>query len=203
MRVLVAAVSPSGQCSLGFAVSLMRLQVAFQTAPGMQVVIDFVSSVREAAVLARQSKEPFDAVVAVTSTITFGAGFVLRGIVTPHPFVVGVYPLPGIDWERVVAKAGDDAEAMRFKGNTYNVDPAKAKRSDLAGYVEVPAAALGAVVLKDEAVAAVAGARGPSDEDVCAAWGKPVLADLENPCACMGPMEFTGCVGFRTDAKLR
>lgn len=198
MRVLVAAVSSSGTCSLGFAVALLRLQVALQTAPNMQAVVDFVPSVRAAAVAAKRDGA-FDAVVAVSSTLSFPAGFVLRGIVTPAPFVAGVYPLPGIDWERVKARAGLGTEDMRFKGNTYNIDPERAKRCDVPGYMAVEAAGLGAVVLKGEAVEAVAGAaEGATDEAICAAWGEPILADLDHPCVNQGPMEFTGCVGFRT-----
>lgn len=197
MQVLLAVVT-NDSCSLGFAVSMLRLQVALATAPDVQVTIELVSSLAEAVELANTHTK-FDALVAIRSTIGFPAAFVMRGLVT-GPFVAGVYPLPRLDWDRVVAKKDDASEDMRFKGNVYNIDPAAAKRvaAQLAGYMSAPSAELGAVVLHREALRALADKPLGTDDDVCRAWGKDVLVDLDAQCSNFGPVEFTGCVGLRT-----
>ena len=197
MRVLLAVVTRD-QCSLGFAISMLRLQSALRGAPGIHATVELVSSVSDAVQLAADIKD-IDAVVAVESQLSFPAGFVLNALVAPSPFVVGVYPLPRLDWERVAAKARAPGEDMRYKGNVYNIDPATAKHQSQR-YLGVSTAALGAVVLKAEALCALAKAEVTTDEGLCAAWGKTILADLENQCSNSGPMEFTGCVGLRAMA---
>ena len=199
MRVLLSIVTGGGtfgnSCTLGFAVSMLRQQVALAQAPNIQTVIHVASTVHEAARVAVE-QGGFDAVAAVASNLAFPVAFVLRALVAPAPFVAGIYPLPTIDWDRVVAKAADATEDMQFKGNTYSIDPAAAKHSASPGYLTVNRAGLDAVVLKKQAFEALAAA-GATD-DLCAAWGKPIDADLDNQCSNMGPIEFTGCVGLRT-----
>lgn len=203
MRVLVAAVTRGTTmgCSLGFTVSMMRLQVALLSAPNMQVEVNIVSSLKKAIELAA-ADDKFDAVVAIGSNVAFPAAFVLRALVAPSSFVAGIYPLPSIDWDRITARVtakGSDAEEMRFKGNTYNIDPSTAKQAGAAGYLSVTSAGLDAVVLKKEAFTALAASKTARDDDeLCRAWGKDILADLDNQCSTMGPVEFTGCVGLRT-----
>lgn len=199
MRVLLTIITtPSAGCSLGFAVSMLRLQMALVTAPNMQAVVHVASSIREAIAAAVEDGK-FDAVVAVSATLGFPAAFVLRGLVAPSPFVAGIYPLPSIDWDRVVSRAADAAENTKFKGNTYNIDPASAKPAASApGYLAVKHAGLGAVVLKKEAFEALAGSAAKVDDDLCEAWGKDILVDLDGQCTNMGPVDFTGCVGYRT-----
>lgn len=197
MRVLLCAVT-SGTCSLGFAVSMLRLQTALLSAPGLQVTVAPVRTTADA--LARARDEQFDALACIASNVAFPATFVLRGLVAPEPFVAGVYPLPTVDWERVTAKAASPGEEMRFKGCVYNVDAATAKPSTAPGYMTVADAGLRAVVLKKEAIEALAAkvGEGTSDTDVCAAWGRDILIDLDSQCATTGTAEFTGCVGMRT-----
>lgn len=194
MRVLLAIVS-DGSCSIMHAVSLMNLQTAVRGAGGgVQLTIALATDVRHAAELGEQAE--CDAVVAVRSTLAFSPGLVLRALVSPHPFVAGIYPLPRIDWQRVQAKAADTAEATRFKGNVYNLDARRARHA-ANGYLAVESMQLGAVVLKKEAMRAVAACGAARDEDVCAAWGADIHADLDNQCTLLGPAEFAGCVGLR------
>lgn len=198
MRVLLVLVS-NGQCSLGNAASHMQLHSALCDAPDVHVTIHVAASMREAveaALKGSEAGEAFDALVAVKGHIAFPVSFVLRGLVAPFPFVVGVHPLPRLNWERIAAKATDPtrAEELRFAGNTYNVDPARAKVLP-NGYMEVGAVEeIGAAVLKREALLAVAAS---SEHDLCKAWGKEVHADMESPCASTGALEFVGCVGAR------
>ena len=204
MRVLLAVIAAggvTGSCSLGFAVSMLRLQAALlaDARSGVQAVLQVLPGLREAAAAARDGT--FDALVAVSPLVAFPTTFVTRALATRAPFVTGVYPLPRLDWDRVKARADDTREAMRFKGNSYNVEAAGAVPTEHAGYVAVKAASLGAVVLRAEAVEALAACTGSSDQDLCKAWGKDILADLDQPCATVGPIEFTGCVGLRAVPK--
>lgn len=196
MRVLLAVVTDSGTCSLGCVASMVRLQSALMTVKGLSAAVCVVGSVAEAASVAVR-EGGFDAVVAARSTVTFPVPLVTQGLMAPGQFVCGVYPLPDIDWRRV--EAGGD-EAARFRGNAYSIDPAKARVLSDSGYAEVDRAGLGAVIMHRAAFEAVArGCARPDarDDEVCAAWGRPLLIDLDHPCAVLGPAEFAGCVARR------
>lgn len=202
MRVLLAIVAAggvTGSCSLGFAVSMLRLQAALlaDARSGVQAVLQVLPGLKDAAAAAKD----FDALVAVSPLVAFPVALVTRALTTRAPFVTGVYPLPRLDWDRVKARADDTREAMRFKGNTYNIEAADAVPTEHAGYMAVKTASLGAVVLSKEAIEALAACTGSSDQDLCKAWGKDILADLDQPCATIGPIEFTGCVGLRAVPK--
>lgn len=198
MRVLLAVVAdgPTGSSSVGFAVSMLRLQTALLASKGIDAVVKIQPSIKAAA---REARDGYDALVAVSPLVEFPAAFVMRALATPAPFVAGVYPLPRVNWDRVKARASDATEATRFKGNVYNVDAASARPAAEAGYLAVRSAGLGAAVLKGEAIGALAAceAAAPTDEELCAAWGRDILVDLYNQCATTGPLEFSGCVGLR------
>ena len=202
MRVLLAVVT-SDSCSIGFAVSMMRLQTAIQSAPNVHAVLELVPTLHDAIQVAAAppgdaDTEPFDAVVAISSHLSFPASFVLRGLSAAPAFIAGIYPLPWLDWERVKSKAhSTSGEDLAFRGNVYNIDPAAAKHVG-AGYLVVPSAKLGAVVLKREAIEGLKGAAVTTDEALCQTWGKDIYADIDHQCANFGPLEFTGCVGHRT-----
>lgn len=197
MRVFLAMISRNGTCTTEFANSMMRLQVALRSAPGVHVTIDAAPNVHTAARAAADDGN-FDALVAISSDLAFGSAFVLRGLVAPFPFVTAVHPLPTIDWDRVAERKHDDNEDVRFRGNVYNIDPAAAKvAKGGTGYVEVPRAGFGGYIMKKEAFEAVANGGAVVDEAVTDLWGRPVHADLDNQCAVMGAMEFAGCVGAR------
>ena len=213
MRVLLAVVT-SESCSIGFAVSMMRLQTAIRSAPNVHATLELVPTLHAAIQLAAEPLPPlqgevdagadagaerrFDAVVAISSHLSFPASFVLRALVAPPAVIAGIYPQPWLDWERVRSKAHDlSGENVAFRGNVYNIDPAIAKHAG-SGYLVVPSADLGAVVLKREAIDALKGAAVTTDEALCRAWGKDIYADIDHQCANFGPVEFTGCVGHRT-----
>ena len=200
MKVLLAVVINPGtvMCSLGFAVSMLRLQTAMHGAPTpLQAVLEVVPSLVAAVDLAARDTS-FEAVVAISSHLSFSPSFVLRALTSGKPFVAGVYPLPRLDWDRVTAKAASH-EKPEFRGNVYNVDAAKARFLG-GGLMEVPAEGVepGAVVLTREAVEAVATKTPATDDQVPVAWGRPIVVDVDQQCANFGPVEFFGCVGMRT-----
>lgn len=201
MRVLLALVTAGGPCSLGFGISMIRLVVALRQAPGVDAVVWVAGSLRAA--VDKAHADGYDAVVAVAASVSFPAGLVLGALAGDHDFVAGAYPLPVLDWGRVAAwKPDAGGEALRFRGNTYNVDPATCAPPSLGGHLEAREAGLGAVVLKKPAIAALASAPAGDVSDValCRAWGRGVRVDLGNPCACTGTVEFAGCVGYRAQA---
>jgi len=196
MKVLLAVVGDLGTCSLGFAVSMLRLQATLQNSPvAIHAMMETVPSVRAAIDVAHKDPE-IKALVAIRSTLSFPVGFVLNALSSGKPFTAGVYPLPKIDWERVKAKVGSN-ESPAFRGNVYNVDPSKAK-SVSKGVMEVTDIEPGAVVLTREALDVVHAKAPKTDEDVPSAWGRVIHADLDQQCANFGPAEFFGCVGMRT-----
>lgn len=198
MRVLLSIIDALGTCSAGLAISLLRLQTAVAHAPDMRLTVHATKSLGEAAREARAGG--FDALVAIEHTIGFPAAFVVRGLVSPEPFVTGVYPLHALDWARVACTPDDCTEELRFRGNAYNLDPAEARAAP-NGYVAVRSARLGAVVLKGAALEAIAASSATTHEGLCADWGRDIHADLDNPCQSTGPMEFMGCVGARAFAS--
>ena len=198
MRVLLCVIDALGTCTQGLAISLLRLQTALSHAPNIVVSVHAAPSLPEAARDARA--QGFDALVAVEHNISFPASFVVRALVSPSPFVAGIYPLPTLDWARVASTPHECAEELRFRGNVYNLDPAQARRAP-DGYIVVRQARLGAVVLKGDALETVAGQPTTSEHQaLCAAWGQDIHADLDNPCQSSGLMEFMGCIGRRAFA---
>lgn len=199
MRVLLAVVAEGGVCSLGFVASMVRLQSALMSVAGLAAAVCVVGGVAEAAHVAVR-EGGFDAVVALSSNLTVPVPLVTQALMAPGKFVCGVYPLPvGLDWARV-ERGGDDGEDARFRGNAYSIDPAAATVLSDSGYAQVDRALLGAAILHRpafEAVAAKCPDGAASDEQVCAAWGRPILVDLEHQCAAMGPLEFAGCAARR------
>lgn len=196
---MLAVVQPPGsvECSLGFAVSMLRLQTALASAPiQIQAVLHVVPSVCDVLkVMADDSS--FRAAVCVNSDITFPAGLILRALSTGQPYVTGVYPLPRLDWERIKEKAATKTvESAQFWGNTYNVDASKAKFLG-GGYIEVDRADPGVVVLTRDAAEAIHAKKPASDADIPRAWGKAILADIDHGCSSFGSMDFFGCVGMR------
>ncbi len=200
MRVLLAIVS-TDQCSLGFTVSILKtVNLLVREA---QVNVEVVRSVQEAVTLAH-GIEGLDALVAIRSSLTFCPEFVMHGL-KAGPFVAGVYPLPTIDWGRVAAQKGPGQEELRFKGNTYNLDPSGCRqRGAPPGYLAVDTVELGAVVLGKAAIKALADKAcraSVTDAQLCKAWGKDILVDMDHQCTNFGPHEFTGCVGMRATLR--
>jgi hypothetical protein len=126
--------------------------------------------------------------------------FILRGLASEEPVVAGVYPMPTIDWNKVktAAEAGvSDPVLLQTRGYTFNLKPETAQHIG-NGYARVPEAKLGAVILKKEALSCM-DAQPPTsdDENLCRAWGKDIVVDMDNQCTNFGPVEFAGCVGLR------
>lgn len=213
MKLLVVGITGDRlEVSTHFAMSLLKLQV--EAAPrGIACTVTFAKDLNQALSLAAEAENDFDSLVAVDSRVSFPAQF---AIAEGSPdFVVGVHPLPGMDWEavqRAVDKPG--AEPLHTAGLRYNVEPAEGEAA--GNYVRVLQASLGAVKLSRQAVLKLAlkaetsgnskifwregivdGVYLDKDAWLLKLWNEPVYADLANPCAYTGVAEFAGCVGQR------
>lgn len=114
------------EASIGTAVSLLRLQneLAKQNVADVALRIAFSTDVNEAL-----NAVALDAyVVCVDGRVAFEPDFVL-GLLDPAcpPVVLGVHPLPRVDWKRVDARLKTATvtakEPLEHAGNVYSVTP--------------------------------------------------------------------------------
>jgi hypothetical protein len=191
--------------ALFFAESLMRLQNALASLPGLGVDYIVVPDLKGALSIARERKQA-DALVFLHPTIGFPEQFVLRALGNPEAkFVAGIFPEPTIDWDRVVrtVRDGGAGEEPRFAGCVYNVDPEKAQPVPGNGHLSVTNIPLGAAVLKRDVLDAidylVDDSLPVTDSMVCDAWAHhgQIWADLDSPCSKFGSLGFSGCIGAR------
>jgi hypothetical protein len=191
-RVLVAAVHADGrnESSLGFVASMLRLQIELlKVATPIQVEVVFFGSFDAALTAAKQ----YDVACVLDTFVGFPPELITRALASGHDVVVGVVPLPGMDWERVakIARAGDDAEPLSTAGVRYNVTPTAALGN---GYWRFDVDAAKRAASKTVAVLTAAGL------DAFAAHGiaaPGAAVDLDAPCSVLAQLGFEGCVGHR------
>ena len=203
-KVLLAAVTRGRtECSIQFVTGVLRLQ-RDAAMLGAAVEVNFQPSVA-AAVRAFRDGRDFDVAVVIDTWIGFPQDFVTRAVrelaAGGKDLIVGVYPMPHIDWDRVRAAgeaAGGTREPPEHWGNRYNVDVdgARVCRND---YLRLAAPVTDAKIFAMSR--RVLEAAGDDDDDVVRAWhdggGRDVYADLQAPCSNFGACEFAGCVGRR------
>lgn len=213
--LLCVATRGRNDVTLTCAISLLRLQILFMTLPQRyKADLHFVQSLDEALNLLHRHPTAAGALT-VDCSVGFDPEFVVRAHASGLPVVVGSYPLPAVDWERV--KTAPERENCQFWGNVYNARPSG--RIDHCGYAHVLEAKLGVSWIRkrvvDDIVAAhpelvaadgtlaVAveglydGKRLTADERFLSLFGGEVWADIERPATSTGPVEFGGCVGQR------
>ena len=214
--VLLCIVTDSKRdVSLMCSMSLLRLQTELVRLPRrVTIKVHFVTSLDEALNALRGDQQASGAIV-VQGTIGFETEFALRAIASGLPVVVGTYPLPRVDWDRVKTRPAN--EPPQHWGNVYNAKPTGTMRP--GGYVLAADAELGVAwvarsVLTDivarhpEVVSAegraafatpgVFGGRYLTDHQrFLQLHGGDVWADTQHPACNSGPTEFVGCVGAR------
>lgn len=217
MRKVLLCVVTNGRAevSLTTAISMLRVQsrLVGTPQPPFSIEMVFLGSLDEA--LNAGWKSGADAVFAVEGTVGFDADFLWEAMASGFPVVVGTYPLPVVDWERV--KTRPESEAPSFWGNVYNV---KLKDNLKNGYALCEAAELGMLVVQRPALQKIAdahpdivdadgnasfaapgvygGQRASASQRFFQLFGEPVWADIRRGGTCTGPTEFGGCVGART-----
>lgn len=211
------------QCSISNMVSAIRMQGAMLQAP-MKLEFRFEKTLADA-INAFYKNEKFDVLVAIDNFIAFPEAFVVNNAMSEDPekeIVTGVYPMAGeVDWERIRAKAEDTSEPNDFKGNKYNLDISSAEVIG-SEWAKVRQCKLDCLVIRRSAIDRIAsehpevvhqdgllvhveslkdGRKLTNDETFCSLYGKPIWADLGNPCSSFGSMVFCGVVGLRSSLR--
>ena len=216
--VIVVVTGTKSEVTLMAAISLLNLQTALMTNPRpIRADMHFVTDINQALHAVHTTEGEDAAALVLDGSMGFSTDFVMRALATDVPLLVGVHPLPVIDWQRVSsAPAGEDP---RHWGNVYNVDPLGGG-PDANGYLAVDRTAhlgllwLRARVLKDivarhpEVVSddgstafacpgIYGGTMASAHRRFLDLHGGQVLADPRAGASTSGAAEFGGCVGAR------
>lgn len=217
--VICVVTGPKPEVSLMAAISLLRLQTHLMSSPQpIRADMHFVSDINEALHTVHTTAEAEDASALIfDGCMGFDTAFALRALATDVPVLVGVYPMPVIDWQRVSSKPGGGEDVQNW-GNVYNVKPLTSP--DANGYIEVDRTAhLGLLWLRARVLRDIA-ARHPEVKGAEAGtafacpgmyggkmtsahrrfldlYNGPVRADPAAGATSSGPTEFGGCVGAR------
>ena len=223
MSVLVAAITNGRTDStLAFCTMLLKLQGTAGTSPGTNLTIQFFGTKNDALTFFLKNTS-FDVIVCIDTWKACDPRFILDPPPEGMPFVVGAYPLPSIDWNRVKTSIATSAEAPHLVGHAYNISCSPDdNRRERARYVPITSAELGIFKMRRCVLEDIVAMHGHSvlasngkvciatdeisretgevlsgDQRVCALWGKGVYADLEASCTSFGPVGYMGCVGLR------
>jgi len=192
---IVALMDERKDACLTFATALLRLQMGLLRLD-VQAVIEF--SADERAVLENfAARSDDDQLIVLDTMIGFSPEMVIRMIESDDraAVVVGVYPLPQIDWDAIRSGGGDDETALQNMGLTFNVRLADGSPpTDDDGYAEV------AEILVPPRAYRIS--RREIAGRTAWSWNEPraspIVADVKHQCSSFGPLDYVGCVGLRT-----
>ena len=198
MRVVVAVVVRDDSANVEFAVAILALMNALESAPGVEVHIHFVPDEKAVFSLTPTTKDAV--LVFLRSTIGFPVELILRAIASQTPVVVGIHPLPVIQWSNIKPATGGavSVEELRSRASVFNVDPSSLEHEG-GGYVKTKhVREVGVAVFKAPTFPMLR--TSTTAVQACKAWvndGGYVFADMDHQCSSFGPVGFEGCVGFR------
>lgn len=225
----VGVVCPQGEVSLNCTTSMLRLQqaVARLAASGKDVVhLEVtISDTANAALNEMMAQPEIEMMIVVHCSIGFPADFLLGAVNSGLDMIVGVHPLPQIDWKSVreAVDAGTLKADLHLSGLEYNVQLRSgavisryipiSSAKDAMSLFAVSRSALEAVRKRFpelcyengflyEAEDVVSGRRRNSTERflalLAAAGIENAYADVDAQAGKMGSAEFAGCVGMRS-----
>jgi hypothetical protein len=185
-NVLIAAVADRfrNDSCLMFAISMLKLQALLARVPGIKVTIVFVHS--EAEVHAAFKQSPFDDLIVLHTMHGFDPEMVFKMIATDKDCVIGIYPLPGINFEAIKEKTGRGSdEETKYQGLVYNCTVTGLDMKSRYARVKD---------VKDLKIYKMT-----KKVDSLADWvrEKTVYGDVEHQCTSFGQHDFIGCVGLR------
>lgn len=195
---IVALMDERKDACLTFTTALLRLQMSLLRLD-VRAVIEF--SADERAVLenfATQSDD--DQLIVLDTMIGFSPEMVARMIENDDraAIVVGIYPLPRIDWDTIHEKLQQSSEvdetALKNMGLTFNVGLAAGPAGD-DGYAEVAEVRVPPRVYRISRRELV-GRDAWSWNDPSRTT--PIVADVAHQCSSFGPLDYVGCVGLRS-----
>lgn len=214
---LLAVISENGKESCtSFLWSLLLLQVELIRHQHHASVVFFqdVNTAMHAA-----HSEGFESLAILNGMVPFNVKFVMDALMSPRDFIVGVMPLPKLDWERLGSVPADDPEPVKYRGLHYNVSlqPASRIRHQYLEVEEIkwmPTFVIRQIVLQSMAprmkhskghlfwAEDVSGGELRTKETrFVQEWGRPVYADIINQHPSFGHTEFAGVVGHRTTIR--
>lgn len=217
MKILVAGITGDRlDVSTQFAMSLLRLQMDVAPRQDLQLTVTFLNSLNDALNTALDSEA--DVLVAADARVSFPGSFVLGAEDAPD-VVVGVHPLPAVDWDRVKKAAEGGQEPLESSGFAYNVVPHE--NSPCKRYMRIGDGTTRVLRIKKKAILELAllaetpttgskifvrdgvidGQFVPRDRWLLKTYKKAVFADVESPCGYAGVAEFAGCVGQRQQLR--
>ena len=214
-KVILAVVTQTEDVSLQCTTSLLRLQQAAARRPDVHLDIHIVSTLLEALNINPSDNQWL---VIVDGTCGVPDAFVFQAIAADKDMVLGIYPLPRVDWDRISAYlSAKSNEPVEHTGNVYNIKPRNVLYSRYVAVDTVNDAKIMCISL-----AALKSLSGPHtagnnmhlythDAIFGGRFYTPyqtlvkkfqdtnlsVVADVENQCTISGNAQFAGCVGAR------
>lgn len=197
-KVLITAISDPkrNDANLAFVTSFLRLQALLLTTSGVTVSITFAHDVN--AVIGDFKKQnAFDQLICIDTMLGFNNELILRMIQSEHEVIFGAYPLPKLFWDEVkktLVKGSEvTGEDIKNSAMVFNVE-ISADQGD--GYAQVRAVRDGEIGIFKLTKRVVE--ETPTPFDPVLGWKGPVYADTKYPCTSFGPVDYIGCVGYRS-----
>jgi len=223
-RVIIAVITEGrGDMALQACVSILNLQMSLMTSPnGFQADLRFYKSNNEA-LSALYAEKGFKAVYIINFSTGVPGDFALKAFNSDKDVVVGIHPMPTIDWDRVKENIANTAESLQNTGAVYNLSLggipdengyAKIKSIKAADVMFVKREALDAivkanptVVTKDEKHSSLFldgvydGVYLTGVERFVKLYGKTMFGDTKRTVNKCGPQEYIGIVGNRSQVR--
>ena len=135
-RVIIAIITEGrGDMTLQTCVSILNLQMTLMTSPnGFHADLRFYKTSNEA-LTALYTEKDFGGAYIINFSTGVPGDFATKAWNSNKDVVVGIYPLPTIDWDRVKANIANTAESLENTGAVYNLSLAGIP--DENGYAKV------------------------------------------------------------------
>jgi hypothetical protein len=121
-RVIIAIITEGrGDMTLQTCVSILNLQMALMTSPnGFQADMRFYKTNNEA-LTALYAEKDFKAVYVINFSTSVPGDFSLKALNSDKDIVIGIHPMPTIDWDRVRENIANTTESLENTGVVYNI----------------------------------------------------------------------------------
>ena len=223
-RVIIAIITEGrGDMALQACVSILNLQMCLMTSSnGFQADLRFYNTNNEA-LTALYIEKDFKALYIVNFSTGVPGDFALKALNSDKDVVVGIHPMPTIDWDRVKENIANTAESLQNTGVVYNLSLggvpdengyARIKNIKEAGVMFVKREALDTIVKNNPTVVTKDGKHtslfldGVYDgvyltgvERFGKLYNKTMFGDTARSVNKCGPCEYIGIVGNRTQVR--
>ena len=223
-RVIIAIITEGrGDMTLQTCVSILNLQISLMAAAnGFQADLRFCKTNNEA-LTALYAEKDFKALYIINFSTGVPGDFALKAMNSDKDVVIGIHPMPMIDWDRVKKNIANTAESLQNTGIVYNLSLgglpdengyAKVKSVQAADVMFVKREALDAivkanpeVVTKDEKHSSLFldgvydGVYMTGVERFVKLYGKTMYGDTTRTVNKCGPCEYIGIVGNRSQVR--